>query len=238
MVQPVRVQLGDHYPPDMWDLHKAVAEARRAGDPLVFIDAWIPINVPPLGIAIESSSLYLTGVRPRGTIWYEFAPDTQRANPDDTSPPRRRLEGSRWIRAGGGPALSSYNALRLDWMIRAVPGARGAISYPHRPIDLLRFFHAWNGQIADFESRLSVCVLIFLFCEALRFRSIDSVCARWLSSRNQHAYGADQSIAHVAEPFTITAAMLDRVRNWRTLGRAGDPDVWLRPPTMPDPVIG
>lgn len=229
MTHSVRVRLNDGWSPDMWDLHKAVVATRSSGDELVFVDAWLPINMPPLGVAIESGSLYLIGVRPHGRQWFEFMPDTGQSYPGSSVPPQQRLPGSRWIMAGARPSLSSYRALKLDWLIRNKPGATGSLVYPHRPVDLLRFFHGWDGQLDSHDARLSMVVLIFLFCEALRFRSVDTVCFHWLSTRNQALYGADGSIPHMAQPLTITADLLHTIQNWDTAAAAGSPDVWIGP---------
>lgn len=237
MAKPVSINLSN-YSPGIWDLHKAAYQARQqGGDALILINLWMPINVPALGVAIESGSLYLAGVRPQGQQWLEFMPDVHRSQPGTQTVASPRLPNSRWIMAGALPSGSSYRALGLDWMIRSAPGAKGAIQYAHRPAELLQYFHGWDGQMARFDAKLSMCVLIFLISEALRFRAIESECSRWLSIRNQAGYGSDGSIAHVAQPFVITQAMLDLVQTWGKLSDDRDPGVWMRLPGLPDPLI-
>jgi hypothetical protein len=125
---------------------------------------------------------------------------------------------------GGLIALSSYRALRLGWHISDKPGAVGQIVYPNDPVTLLRFFRWWDGQIAGYDARLSLCVLIFLICEALRFRSIENICTRW--------------VRRMDPLLSITKAMLETVQNWHARASTGDADIWTWPPEFPDPIVG
>jgi Ribosome inactivating protein len=131
--------------------------------------------------------------------------------------------------AGGLRALSTYRALRLGWVIREAPGAPGHVVYTGDPNSLLRFFRAWDGQIAGHHVRLNLCVLIFVVCEALRFRSIETACARWIRPIG----------GGVPDPagLTITEAMLDTVQNWHDRASRGDPDIWTWPREMPDLIV-
>lgn len=228
----VQVILGPTYQPSLWDLRKRVAAARTAHEPLVVVTVSAPITSEVIEVAIESGSLYLVGIRPAGGTWFEFVPDTAQSSPGTAGGERPRLPGSRWIMAGGLKALSSYRALRLGWIIRDAPGAVGQVAYAEDPSTLLRFFRHWDGQITGHHVRLSLCVLIFVVCEALRFRSIETVCARWI--RPIGGVPADPSRRPV---LTITAAMLDTVQNWSARATAGDSDIWTWPPDMPDPIV-
>ena len=225
----VQLLLGPTYQPTLWDVRKRVAAARTAREPLVFVNLSAPITSDVLEVAIESGSLYLIGVRAAGGTWFEFAPDKAQSSPDSPGDGRPRLPGSRWIMAGGLKALSSYRALRLGWVIREAPGAAGAVVYTGDPSSLLRFFRTWDGQIAGHHVRLNLCVLIFMVCEALRFRSIETACARWIRPIG--------GTAPDPAGLTITAAMLDTVQNWHDRASRGDPDVWTWPPEMPDPIV-
>ncbi len=227
MNQAVKVILGPTYQPSLWDLRKRVAGARKAQEPLVLISISAPINSEVIEVAIESGSLYLIGIRPPGGPWLEFAPDAEQPSTGARSDDRPRVSpSSRWIMAGALRALSSYRALRLGWMIREAPGAVNAITYAEDPGSLLRFFARWDGQVGHFRARLCICVLIFVICESLRFRSIENVCARWI-----------RPIGDRPEPLTITSDMLDLAQNWRASAKAGDSDVWTWPPDMPDAII-
>ena len=57
-------------------------------------------------------------------------------------------------------------------------------------------------------------MLIFLVCEALRFRSIENACARWI-----------RPIGDAPASLTITEAMLETVQNWHARATAGDSDI-------------
>jgi hypothetical protein len=222
----VQLLLGPTYQPTLWDLRKRVAVARRGGEPLVFISLSAPITSDVVEVAIEGGSLYLIGIRAAGGRWFEFAPDTPEGSPAGGRP---RLPGSSWIMAGGLRALSTYRALRLGWVIREAPGARGSVVYTGDPNTLLRFFRTWDGQIGGHHVRLNLCVLIFVVCEALRFRSIETACARWI-----RPIGGEAS-----DPggLAITEAMLDTVQNWHDRAARGDPDIWTWPPEMPDRIV-
>jgi hypothetical protein len=221
----VQVILGPTYEPTLWDLRKRVAASRAAGAPLTFVSLSAPITSEVVEVAIESGSLYLIGVRAGGG-WLEFVPD---APSDQAREDRPRLPGSRWITAGERKALSTYRALRLGWMIRDAPGAVGSITYAGEPNRLLNFFRTWDGAITGHHVRLRLCVLIFLVCEALRFRSIESACARWI----RPVGGTTPDPAGL----TITEAMLDTVQNWHDRASHDHPDIWTWPPGMLDPIV-
>jgi hypothetical protein len=44
MSDAINVTLGRLYEPNMWDVRKQVARARRSGEALVFVDLRVPIN--------------------------------------------------------------------------------------------------------------------------------------------------------------------------------------------------
>jgi hypothetical protein len=232
MNQPVRVVLGSNYAPTMWDLRKRVSMARRGGEPVTFIQVGAPINSEIVEIAILSGSLYLIGVRSRDGTWFEFVPDDARGDPTQTGTPKPRLPGSRWIQVGSLPALSSYRALRLPWMLRDQPGATGVVAFADTPLELVRFFRQWDGSLSVHNARLNICVLIFLICEALRFRSIENICARYI-----WPIGGMPSDPIARPIFSITEEMFATVQNWYTRARSGDPDVWTWPRDMPDRLV-
>ena len=221
----MQVSLGPTYEPTLWDLRKRVAAARKAHETLLFVTITAPIISDVIEIAIESGSLYLVGVRADNETWREFAADTGQSLPGTADDPRPRLPNSRWIMVGGLRALSSYRALRLGWYINERPGAVGQIVYADSPSKLLRFFRQWDGQLTRYDARLSLCVLIFTVCEALRFRSIENICARWI-----RPIGTDPVLP-------ITKAMLDTVQNWHDRATKRDSDIWTWPPEFPDLIV-
>ena len=224
MSTTVQVSFGPTYEPTLWDLRKRVAAARKADEDLIFITVTAPITSEVIEVAIESGSLYLVGVRACDKTWWEFAP---RPSPGAASEQQPRLPNSRWIMAGALRAFDSYRGLRLDWTINQKSGAVGQIVYADRQIELLRFFRRWDGQLNGYDLRLSLCVLIFSLCEALRFRSIENTCARWI-----RATGADPVLL-------ITKEMLDAAQNWhaRSDPKKEDPDIWTWPPELPDLIV-
>jgi hypothetical protein len=207
-------------------VRKRVAAARTADEPLVFVRLSAPITSDVIEVAIESGSLYLIGVRSEAGKWFEFVPDTPAGSVASARP---RLPDSSWIMAGGLRALSTYRALRLGWVIREAPGAAGYIVYTGHPNTLLRFFRTWDGQITGHHVRLCLCVLIFVVSEALRFRSIENTCARWIRPVG--------STTPDPTGLMITEAMLDTVQNWHDRASRGDPDIWTWPPEMPDLIV-
>lgn len=226
----VSVTLGPRYLPNMWDLRKAIAWMRRDKAPLAFVDVSTPITGQPIRLALRTADLYLIGIRSAAHGWWEFEPDIVRSDPAATVPPAPLLPGSRWIRAGSGKALSSYTALRLREMILGAKPGHRPNCYAKRPLDLIAFFTAWNGELNDNHARLHVCVVIFIICEALRFRSIENAACDWVSLTPRRPAGE-------WPVFEITLDMLERARSWRQLARSGHPDVqtWLA--DMPDPVV-
>jgi hypothetical protein len=135
------------------------------------------------------------------------------------------LPGSRWIKVGSRRALSSYVALNLRQLI-----ATGANRYAETPTSLVAFFSAWNGRIEIDYTRLRVCVLTFLICEALRFRSIGTTARDWVSPPPALPAGH-------WPVFEITGPMLDLAQSWADKARSGDADVqtWLA--GMPDLLV-
>src|SRR3954471_14632893 len=97
--------LGPTYQPNLWDLRKQVAAARKAGEALVLVRLSAPITSEIIEVAIEAGSLYLIAVPAVTGNWFEFAPDTP-----GTESGKPRLPGSSWIMAGGLRALSTYRA--------------------------------------------------------------------------------------------------------------------------------
>lgn len=174
-------------------------------------------------MAIEPGSLYLVGIRSGAGAWWEFAPDNEGLPSGEAGSARPRLPNARWITVGALKALSSYRALRLRWYLDATP--TGRVYYGETPIALLRFFRSWSGQLNGRHERLPMCVLLFVVCEALRFRSIENICAHWIDPR-----GKDPALV-------ITQDMLDTVQNWHDRASRGDSDVWTLPPEFPDPLI-
>jgi Ribosome inactivating protein len=232
MSQPVRVILGPQYMPSMWDLGKRVRAARQANEPVIFIHLSAPINSEIVEVAILSDSLYLIGVKGRDNIWLEFAPDDDKGDPSLSGPPKSRLPGSRWVIVGDKLALSSYRALRLPWMLNGVDGATGRITYAGTPLDLIRFFREWDGNLGRHDARLNILVLIFLLCESLRFRSIEDRCARYI-----WPVGGMPSDPVMRPILSIDGEMLDRVQEWHKLARGQHPDVWTPPAGIADPLF-
>ena len=99
-------------------------------------------------------------------------------------------------------------------------------------MDLTRYFATWDGSLSGHDARLQICVLIFLICESLRFRSIENVCARYIWPIG--GMPADPTARPI---LAITGAMLDTVQNGRTRAIAHDPDVLTYPPGMVDPFM-
>jgi hypothetical protein len=217
MDAPVKIILGSQYDPTMWDLRKRVAAARKAHEPLVFLTIGAPIVSPSIGVAIESGSLYLAGVQTAKGDWFEVAPE-------NATGARPRLPKSRWIMTGAGQALFGYGALRLEWNVSDKANATGEIIYGEDASELLRFFERWDGQAGTHPARRHLWVLIFMICEALRFRSILSACAQWINQRG---------------PLIIDKEMLSKVRKWRKQAEAlkTDSDIWTWPPKFPDQII-
>ena len=229
MIPPVRVVLGPTYSPTMWDLGKHVRAARKAKEPVIFIQVSAPINSEVVDIAILSDSLYLIGIKPRDNIWREFVPDDNKGDPSHAAPPKPRLPGSQWVRVGGRLALSSYRGLQLEWKLSGVPGATGAIVYAGSTIDLIRFFRDWDGDVGWHDARVAVLALIFIVCESLRFRSIENICGRYI-----WPVGGMPLDAESRPVLTITREMLDRVQTWDKQSRAGDQDIWTPSAGSPD----
>jgi len=213
MSDAVNVTLGRRYEPDMWDLRKRIAAARKSGEALVFVDLRVPINSDVVGLALRSRDLYLIGIRNRTGVWFEFADDTARSGPASAEPPVPLLPGSRWIMVGSRRALYSYKALHRGELIAA-----GANRYKEAPNRLIAFFGAWDGRIDINYTRLRVCVLTFLICEPLRFRSIETIARTWLLPPDGYL-----------PAFEITKPMLDLANDWSKKAAARDPDVqtWL-----------
>jgi hypothetical protein len=117
-------------------------------------------------------------------------------------------------------------------LLQDKPGATGRVPYAGTPLDLVRYFRDWDGNTADHHSHLNLCLVIFLVCEALRFRSIEKICSQYV-----WPIGGMPSDPLGQPIFTFTVEMLDTVRNWDTRARAGDPDVWTWPPDMPDTIV-
>ena len=232
MNQPVRVVLGPTYPPTMWDLGKRVRVARKAKEPVIFIQLSAPINSEVVDVAILSDSLYLIGVKGRDGHWLEFAPDPERGDPSWTGVLKPRLSGSRWIQVGDKFALSSYRALQLPWLLSGVDGATGLVVYAGTPMDLVRFFRDWDGDLGRHDARLAMLVLIFLVCESLRFRSIEDTCARYI-----WPVGGMPTDPVMRPVLSITTKMLDRVQEWHKLAREQNLDVWTPPAGLPDPLF-
>ena len=225
MVDAVKVVLGRLYEPNMWDLRKEVARARNSGEALVFVDLLVPINSDIIRLALRSQDLYLIGIRTGAQVWYEFEPDVMRSDPGSSRPPASLIPGSRRIKVGSRNALYSYGALHLRQLI-----ATGASCYTDTTTNLIAYFSGWDGQINIDYTRLRICVLMFLICEALRFRSIQTIARNWLSPPPSMPDGH-------WPVFEITDQMLDVAQSWEDKARSGDPDVqtWLI--GMPDLLV-
>lgn len=217
MSDAVNLTLSRRYEPDMWDLRKQVAVARKQNQSLVFVDLRVPINSDVVGLALRARDLYLVAIRNGAGIWYEFASD-QPARVGRAAP---MIGGSRWIMAGSGRALSSYGALHLPQLI-----ATGANRFAERQNRLVAFFSKWDGRIDVDYTRLHICVLTFVVCEALRFRSIQSIVRNWIIPPDGFA-----------PAFEITGSMLAQARDWSKKAVSGDPDVQTWLPGMPDLLI-
>lgn len=247
MAAPVILTLGHAYPADLWDLRKAVTAARAGGPAVVTVALRSPINAPEVEVALLAGSLYLVGVRGSGRQWYEFAADAEQPGSSIAAP---LLPGSRPVMVGAARALSTYRALRLGHMIET---NGGAVSLSVRPPELLAWFSTWTGALNVDLDRLRMCALIFLVCEALRFRSIEEACYGYVWTRGWRAFriaaeAAGQPIAdvrtqppdtsgHLWPVLTITRDMLETVQNWQSRAAGGDPDVWTPLPGMPDTLI-
>jgi hypothetical protein len=227
----VEVVLGRTYEPNLWDLRKAVASARKEGAKLVFANLRAPINSDVVQIALRSRDLYLIGVRSVTQQWYEFEPDILRSQPATGKQGTPMLPSSQWIKVGSRNALSSYVALHLPKLITNATPAQPTNRYSHSANDLVAFFSRWNGNISDDFTRLRLCVLIFTICEALRFRSVEATVRNWLVPSLTSETGHWPT-------FEITAEMMDLARSWEDHARSGHPDVqtWLL--GMPDLLIG
>jgi hypothetical protein len=221
MSDAVKVTLGRQYEPDMWDLRKQIAAARKSGQSLVFVDLRVPINSDVVGLALRSGDLYLIGIRNGVGVWYEFDPGEARSDPESAGSAVPLLPGSQWIAVGSRRALSSYVALHLPQLI-----ATGANRYPEGLTKLIAFFSGWDGRIDVDYTRLRVCVLTFIVCEALRFRSIENIARNWMLPAEGYS-----------PAFEITGPMLDLAQDWRKKAASGDSDVQTWLPGMPDRLI-
>lgn len=224
MTDAISVTLGSLYEPNLWDLRKRVAQARRARQPLIFAELRVPINSDVVHLALRTEDLYLVGIRGRTSVWYEFEPDIERSSPG-SGPGKPMLPGSRRIKVGNRNALSSYGALHLPQLI-----ATRQNRYAEMPTALVAFFSNWDGQINIDYTRLRVCVLTFIISEALRFRSIETIARNWLSPSPHQPAG-------IWPVFEITKEMLERARSWKDGAQSGDPDVQTWLPGMPDKLI-
>jgi hypothetical protein len=221
MSNAVNVTLGRRYEPDMWDLRKQISLARKNGEALVFVDLSVPISSDVIRLALRSRDLYLIGICNRAGVWFEFADDKPRSDPASSAPPVPLLPGSRWIMVGSRRALYSYGALNLAGLIVA-----HANRYKEAPNQLIAFFGAWDGKINIDYTRLRIGVITFLICEALRFRSIETIVRAWLIPPDGYL-----------PAFEITRSMLDLANEWSKKAAARDPDVQTWPPGMPDLLV-
>jgi hypothetical protein len=96
------------------------------------------------------------------------------------------------------------------------------------PIDLIRFFRQWDGDLGRHDALLRLLALIFLVRESLRFRSIENSTARYICP-----IGGMPTDPVMRPILSITREMPpDRVP-----ARAQDPDVWTAPAGLPDPLF-
>jgi hypothetical protein len=184
----------------MWDLRKQIARDREAGKAVIIAEVAAPITSAAIGVALRASDLYLIGIRSGAGQWFEFAPDTNASRPGSPQA-GLMLPRSRPVMAGAATALSSYRALRLPEMI-----STKRASFAGGPIALVDFFAIWDGKLNHDFARLHVCVLIFVICEALRFRQIDNIAFQW--TRRAIAADGDWPV------FAVTKEMLDLVQSW------------------------
>ncbi len=198
----VRISLGTTYSPTMWDLRKQINVDRKAGRAVVTADLDAPIKSSVIGLALRASDLYLIGIRTSSGQWFEFAPEPP-------APQTPMLPRSRWVKAGTALALSSYRALQLPGMI-----ASRRSSFAGGPAALVDRFAYWDGTLNDDYTRLHVCVLVFVICEALRFRQIDNIAFNW--TRRAIATNGEWPV------FTITQEMLDLVQSWSQTAKNTD----------------
>jgi len=133
---------------------------------------------------------------------------------------------------GSRNALSSYVALHLRQLIRT-----GANRYAETPTSLVAFFSGWDGRIEIDYTRLRVCVLTFMICEALRFKSIHTAARNWISPPPSIPAG-HWPVFEITEPMlTLAQSWEDKARSWEDKAKPGDPDVqtWLI--GMPDLLV-
>lgn len=228
MADRLTLVLGPQYAAGLWDLHKHLAQQDRLGEAVVIVRLRAPITSDAVDIAILSGSLYLVGIRGRDGRWFEFANDAGLASSSLLRDAAPRLPGSRWIRVGTGIALSTYRALQLPTMMTFASKKSEQLGYVGSPAGLISHFSHWNGMLNASPERMAVCILILLVCEALRFRSIERVCADWILGRGPDA---------LAMRLVYTATMLETVQDWRKKALGRDPDVTMAPPDLPDPLI-
>ncbi len=136
-------------------------EHNRQG--VIVIRLGVPIDVPPIELAIEGKSLYLYGVRavPDGPWWCfrDFRPRP----PDPPGAP------ARWEI----PSDGSYTDLGLPDTI------------DHAPLDLLRGVRAFDGRLNPERAR-DLVALMLLVPEALRFESLLDEGMRYLHDFHMH----------------------------------------------------
>lgn len=228
MPNAINVMLGPLYEPNMWDLRKEIAASRSNARRLAFVDVRVPVTSDVVGLAIRTDDLYLIGIRNGAGAWFEFKADTERSNPASGGSAKPLVSGSQWIKVGSLNALSSYTALQLPALISNAVPRHATNRYDSPPTELLKFFSRWNGTINDNFTRLRICVLIFVICEALRFRSIQETARNWISPLHPPPTGP---------AFEITAEMLNLVRSWAEKAKSSHADVQTWLPGMRDLLV-
>jgi len=123
----------------------------------------VPIEAPPIDLALDGRSLYLYGVRAvPGGPWWCFR-DLRPRPPDPPGAP------ARWEI----PSDGSYTDLGLPTTI------------DHAPLDILRGMAGFDGRLNPARAR-DLVALMFLVPEALRFESLLDEGMRYLHSFRLH----------------------------------------------------
>ena len=149
------------YPWGIKELRRRLSWDRNRSGVLV-IRLGVPIEVPPLDLALDAKTLYLFGVRaPPAGPWWCFRDYPRPADPPG-APVRAEIPGE-----------GSYQELGLPATI------------DHAPIDILRGMQGFDGGLNPDRAR-DLVALMFLVPEALRFESLLDEGMRYLHDFRLH----------------------------------------------------